>query len=230
MSSSKNLISTEIYGDGNSVLLFSPAYPFKNSIFSNLKKEDLTLIFTTINFHFLNNKNNFNLENFENDFSNIIDSIDENKSVNLVGFGFFSLFFLKLYTAHKDRIDKIFFIEPDFSNYLLENYFDAGIKDFKNFKSLVSFFINRDKIKNNHLNKKNPSIFKNYHNDIKDYLQNNKVLQILIDNKNDINILWYNMDKVSWPLPQILLEEYDLSISSADCNVVNYLLKNSFFK
>ena len=127
-------------------------------------------------------------------------------------------------TLNKDRVKGLFFIEPDFSNSLLAKIFDADDRPFFKYEYLIKFYsegASREKGKN--VLKKDLKSLRTYFYDNKKYLESNKILKELTDYKNRIKIFWKVMANVSWPLPQILVEEYDFQTFLLEKDVLESL-------
>ncbi|OHD18874.1 MAG: hypothetical protein A2086_11610 [Spirochaetes bacterium GWD1_27_9] len=224
----KDILTIKEKGNGKDIIIFSPLFPFNESLFellfSKLDIDNYKLLFSMPNTSLKIKREDYNIDNFVNFYYKLINSIDDSSKVYLVGFGIFSVIFSKLITICDERISFLFFFEPDFSNYVLMKIFDSEKRLFFKFNHLVNFYVK---------NKKNISFFikkdlkylKFYYYNMKDCLEKNKILKELVKFKNKIKIFWCIMEKESWPLAQILLEQYDLLVYSMKNNIIETILK-----
>lgn len=206
------IILTKNIGEGKNVFIFSPVFPFSSAImekFSSNLNGDYKFIFSNLNPSGSIKTSSYNFENFVNFYIEIIDAINEDSKIYLMGFGIFTIIFSKLISLRSNKISMLFFVEPDFSNFLLAKIFDSENKPIFKYKYLFSYYLKENKEKNKNILKKDLKYLKYFYYNIKRYMQENKILRDLIEYKEKVKIFWMVTAKDCWPLPQILIEEYE---------------------
>lgn len=202
------------------VLLFSPFFPFNvkliEQFFRDFQDENTVNIYSSI---VLNKKYDFN--DYLLEFERIIAQVDDNRLV-LIGFGFFSFLFMHLAEKHKVKIASLILFEPDFSNQSLIKIFDFEKRLFFNHAYLVKFFC-KGRVSKKYLEKGNVKKLKRYFTSSKGYIEKNKTIREMIGEDINPHIFWNVMEKESWPLAQILSEEFELSLYSFNNDIFEVL-------
>ncbi len=214
------------YGSGDNIFIFSPAFPFSHKImlkFLDIGIPDSKFVFSDLNPSKNVKASSYTLENFLDFYLSYIKEIKQDSKIYLIGFGIFSIIFSKLIFFLKERVTFLFFLEPDFSNSLLAKIFDSENIPFMKYNFLVNFYMDNNREKNTNIFKKNLKYLKHFYYNIKRHLQSNKVLRDTIDFKNVIKIYWKTMARDSWPLPQVLVEEYEFQALLLEKNILDNL-------
>jgi hypothetical protein len=227
--SPENIITFNIKGEGRNIIIFSPFFPFSNkmieNMFSDMDLSSYKLIFTNLITSSKIKIKDYNIENLINIYSKLINSLDNDSKIYLIGFGIFSILFSNLLLEFNNKISYMILFEPDLSNSVLTKIFDTIKKPFFKYKYIVNFYLNNKKENNLNISKKNLKYLKFYYYNIKNHLEKNKVLKELINLKDKISIYWKVMEKESWPLSQILQIEYNLQVYSINENIYDSMQK-----
>ncbi|HOV14457.1 MAG TPA: hypothetical protein PK771_09255, partial [Spirochaetota bacterium] len=83
-----DIITINESGDGGRVFIFSPAFPFSHKIFLNFSEIDLSetkFIFCDLNTSGSLHQSSYELQNFIDFYVKLIDTIDQDKEIYLVG-------------------------------------------------------------------------------------------------------------------------------------------------
>lgn len=215
-------------GEGKNVIIFSPFIPFTNKFVEDFfilnKFENTQLIFSHITNSKKNNLKEFDLNNINKLYSNLLKSIGNDYKIILVGFGIFSVLFSKILNDFSKEVSFLILFEPDLSNSVLMKVFDIDKKSIIKYKTLLNFYLFNKKENNTNIYKKNLKYLKYFYYNIKEYLRENKILKDLVNHKSKIKIFWKVMEKESWPLAQIL-EEYEMQVFSLRKNIFDSFLE-----
>jgi hypothetical protein len=224
-----SIINFQKTGEGKNTFIFSPFIPFPNKMmedfFKNIGEKQIKMIFSEMDTSTKRLTKNLNFNNLIFSYSTLLDSINDGSNIILVGFGFFSILFLKLLIDYKDKINTAIFFEPDFMNSILMRTFEDEKKgSFSNYRALSSFFINNKK-NNLNISKKNLKYFKIFYYNIKKYINENEIMKDIINIRSKIMIFWKIMENESCPLPQIF-EENEINTFSFKENIYKSFIEN----
>lgn len=191
------------------VLLFSPFFPFNvklaETFFERFRDDKTVNIYSST---VLDKRAEFG--DYIEEFERVIEQVGENRLV-LIGFGFFSSLFIHLAEKYKSRTTTLILFEPDFSNQSLVKIFDFDKKPFFTFSYLVKYFC-KGKVARRFLERGNVKRLKGYYNTSRGHVEQNKTIKDMINEDMNIHIFWNVMERESWPLAQILGEEYELPL------------------
>lgn len=215
------LINIKEYGKGKNLILFSPFLPFDNGFFENfflnLDLENTKLAFTTLtNFDFDTNY----INNITEEYLAYLRLNIEFEKVQLIGFGFYSLIISNLFCIYNKYITNVLFFEPDFSNSTLNKIFETKNAPVFKVKYLFNFYSNCN-INHKNMGKINIKRLKAFYYLNKTYFESKKILKDLFSHAEKISIFWNIMEKESWPLPQILSEEYNFHVINTKESIIS---------
>lgn len=191
------------------VLLFSPFFPFNvkltETFFEQFRDDNTVNIYSST---VLDKRSEFS--DYITEYERVIEQVGENRLV-LIGFGFFSALFIHLAEKFKSRSSTLILFEPDFSNQSLVKVFDFDKKPFFTFSYLVKYFC-KSKVSRRFLERGDVKRLKCYYNSSRCHVERNKTIKDMINDDMNIHIFWNVMERETWPLAQILGEEYKLPL------------------
>lgn len=201
-------------------VIVSPFFPF-NRIFSN---EIVYNLFGSIKYTpvFLDYSKDTTYDEFVLKISQLI--INEAEPVYIVSFGVFSYIAGELVKRFSEKIRGVFFIEPDFYGTLLNGKYKQTMFGYKLRNQLLRFYIGKYKLDNKYYYRENPCGFLSFMKDLQ--LKEPVRLAEFIEKKVQMIVFWCVMAKDSWPLPQILTEEYEIPVFTIPDNFVEYFKKD----
>lgn len=204
--------SEDSAGAYDTTVIVSPFYPFNHFFIKQLiDRLDLPksrIIYTEFPHGFQKGKKSFTITDLIAYFRKQVTG-HEGKVI-LIGFSIFAVVFSVIYS--EENIDKLILFEPDFSNLLLQKLFDSEVR-FLLFKSsfLLKFF-SPGKIEKQFVHKLRVRYFKSYFFSVRSYLKENKIFKPLVEKAENIHIFWNIMEKETFPLAQVLSEEYSIDL------------------
>ncbi|MCG8569572.1 MAG: hypothetical protein MJB14_05485 [Spirochaetes bacterium] len=202
----------------------SPVYPLKIELLKNFINQ-IDIQMADIYFSKLPDHpyyKNFKLADYFRFYDQVIKKTDT--PIILIGFGIFSLLFIKLSFTLQERIHQLILIEPDFSNQTLVKIFDSPSKVFFKNDYLIKYYFQK-KVPRKYLDKNKLSFLKGLFYSYNQFIQETRIFSELINRKIPFSVFWYVMEKQSWPLAQILVDEYNLSVSALSENIFQNFIK-----
>ena len=205
------------------LVLISPFFPFNNklvySFLSELQLDNVKIVYSSISADSIEGK--YTLDDFIKVYNNYLDN--RNEKIYLLGFGVFSLLFIRLILKHPDRIESLVLFEPDFTNQSMIKIFDSSKKILRKTRFSAKYY-SKYKVQKKHLDRNKIKYIKRiYHSNI-EYIKTHKALAEILKHEIDIHIFWNVMERETWPLAQIITEEYLFPHYKLDSDVYETLL------
>jgi len=156
------------------------------------------------------------------------------EKITFVSFGFLSNPAIQILVEYKDKIEKAIFIEPDISGILKNHNF---IKHFFGYRvrDLIDFFVKDINISKKAISKNKKffstikmDLFVDFLKDSEIYSNKSKLIDLIKTNVSCV-FLWNKMFLDSWPLPQILTEDFDIRVFQINDNIYDFIINNNKF-
>lgn len=171
------------------------------------------------------------------DFSSYLSEVEfflsevEN-DVYMIGFGIFANIFVYLAEKYSDKVKKIILFEPDFTYISLAEIYESDKRILFKRKALIQYLLDypgSKKAYHHYNNKISMRFVKEFYESINFFTNKIKIFMTINSFDVDVYIFWKTMEKKTWPLAQVLKEDYNFNVFSLKGNILDTLIDNYNF-